>query len=53
MQKFLLDTHSLLWFLSGEDQLSNKARKLIQHCTNSTLIDGLLTKKQIHAIFYS
>jgi PIN domain nuclease of toxin-antitoxin system len=29
--KFLLDTHSLLWFLSGDASLSEKARRIIEH----------------------
>jgi len=29
--KFLLDTHSLLWFLSGDASLSEKVRRIIEH----------------------
>ncbi len=28
--KFLLDTHSLLWFLSGNTALSQRARRIIE-----------------------
>ena len=27
--KYLLDTHTLLWFLTGDEKLSAKARRLI------------------------
>ena len=27
--KYLLDTHTLLWFLAGDETLSRKARQLI------------------------
>jgi PIN domain nuclease of toxin-antitoxin system len=29
--KFLLDTHSLLWFLSGDASLSERVRRIIEH----------------------
>ena len=29
MNRFLLDTHSLIWFFEGDAQLSFKARKII------------------------
>ena len=29
--KFLLDTHTFLWFLSGDVELSKQARMLIEH----------------------
>jgi PIN domain nuclease of toxin-antitoxin system len=32
--KFILDTHSFLWFLGGDNQLSAKARKIIQSNKN-------------------
>ena len=28
--RYLLDTHSLIWFLNGDDQLSDFARQLIE-----------------------
>lgn len=32
--KYLLDTHTLLWFLKGEKKLSDKARQLIDNRHN-------------------
>lgn len=29
--RFLLDTHSLLWFLAGDESLSEKARRIIEN----------------------
>lgn len=29
--RFLLDTHSLLWFLAGDTQLTGKARRVIEN----------------------
>jgi PIN domain nuclease of toxin-antitoxin system len=34
----LLDTHALLWFLNGDDSLSNKARLAILNIENSKFI---------------
>jgi PIN domain nuclease of toxin-antitoxin system len=31
MTKFLLDTHTFLWFVSGSSELSNTARNLIEN----------------------
>ena len=28
--KYLLDTHTLIWFLNGDKELSSKARKAIE-----------------------
>lgn len=36
--KYLLDTHTLIWFISGDEQLSLYAKKLIE---NIDLINGL------------
>ena len=33
--KYLLDTHTLLWFLKGDKKLSDKARQLIDSPRNS------------------
>jgi PIN domain nuclease of toxin-antitoxin system len=33
--KLLLDTHTLLWFLSGSDRLSGPARTVIEDVTNT------------------
>jgi PIN domain nuclease of toxin-antitoxin system len=35
---FLLDTHTLLWFLNGDSHLSTKAQALIEDSTNERLI---------------
>lgn len=34
----LLDTHTLLWFLNGDDLLSNKARRAIEDRRNSVFV---------------
>lgn len=36
--KYLLDTHTLLWFLSGDKRLSAKARRLIENPNNVILL---------------
>jgi PIN domain nuclease of toxin-antitoxin system len=36
--RYLLDTHSLIWFLGGKLQLSNRARELIDDETNELFI---------------
>ena len=36
--KFLLDTHSLIWFFSGHPNLSDTARKLIEDIEQQKLI---------------
>ncbi len=36
--KYLLDTHSLIWFLTGDAQLSNRARQLIEAEENELLV---------------
>lgn len=32
--KYLLDTHTLLWFLSGDGRLGNRARELVEDSNN-------------------
>lgn len=34
----LLDTHSLIWFLNGDEKLSDKAKDLIEDPANSKLV---------------
>ena len=34
----LLDTHALLWFISGESKLSENARRLIEDATNDKFV---------------
>jgi PIN domain nuclease of toxin-antitoxin system len=34
----LLDTHSLIWFLNGDEKLSDKARSAIEDPTNSKIV---------------
>ena len=36
--KYLLDTHTLLWFLKGDKKLSDKARQLIDSPRNSKFL---------------
>ena len=35
---YLLDTHTLIWFLSGEDNLSDKSKEVIENPENSNFI---------------
>lgn len=35
---YLLDTHSLIWFFSGDEKLSNRVRDLIENEANIKLI---------------
>lgn len=35
---YLLDTHSLLWFLSGASELSNRARRIIESPDHEILV---------------
>lgn len=41
----LLDTHSLLWFIAGDDKLSKRAKHLITDLNNRTLVSVLYLKK--------
>ena len=34
----LLDTHSLIWFLNGDEKLSDKAKSMIEDPSNSKII---------------
>ncbi len=34
MKKYLLDTHALLWFLFGDEKLSNHSRSIIEDTGN-------------------
>lgn len=36
--KFLLDTHTLLWFIDGDTQISPKARKTIEDTKNEIAV---------------
>jgi len=36
--RFLLDTHSLLWFLAGDESLSEKARRIIENPDSDILV---------------
>ena len=36
--KYLLDTHTLLWFLKGDKKLSDKARRLIDNPRNEKFL---------------
>ena len=36
--KYLLDTHTLLWFLKGDNKLSDKARRLIDSPRNEKFL---------------
>ena len=39
--KLLLDTHSLLWFLDGDERLSERAREMIEDGSGERRIDEL------------
>lgn len=34
----LLDTHSLIWFLNGDEKLSKKAKSAIEDPSNSKIV---------------
>jgi PIN domain nuclease of toxin-antitoxin system len=34
----LLDTHSLIWFLNGDEKISDKAKSLIEDSSNSKIV---------------
>ncbi|MEL0589470.1 type II toxin-antitoxin system VapC family toxin [Planktothrix rubescens] len=36
--KYLLDTHILIWFISGDEQLSLYAKELIENEDNELLV---------------
>ena len=36
----LLDTHTLIWFLNGDEKLSNKVKNAIENPENSTIISS-------------
>lgn len=36
--RYLLDTHSLIWFIGGDDQLSVRARRVIEDESNELFI---------------
>ena len=36
--KYLLDTHTLLWFLSGDKRLGNRARELVEDSSNDRFL---------------
>ena len=38
MKNFILDTHTFLWYLSGDEFLSKKAKSLIEDASNSKFI---------------
>lgn len=35
---FLLDTHTFLWFINGDDELSTRARNIIENSANSKFV---------------
>lgn len=36
--ELLLDTHSLIWFLNGDNRLSDKAKSVIEDASNSKIV---------------
>jgi PIN domain nuclease of toxin-antitoxin system len=36
--RFLLDTHTFLWFINGDERLSEQSRRLIENADNDVLI---------------
>ncbi|MDX2305286.1 MAG: type II toxin-antitoxin system VapC family toxin [Microscillaceae bacterium] len=38
MQKYIIDTHTLLWYLSGDNQLSQTAKELIEDRKNQIFL---------------
>ena len=63
MTKYLIDTHAFLWFVSGNDELSQKARLLIENRNNLIFlsiaslweisIKSSIGKLKINSPFYS
>lgn len=43
--RFLLDTHILLWAISNDERLSEKARKLIENADNEIFYSIALVNK--------
>jgi len=43
MQRFLLDTHALLWWLSDDPRLGAKSRKMISHGRNQVFVSAATT----------
>lgn len=39
--KILLDTHALLWFIEGDSQLSQNAKKLIENPDNEVYVSHI------------
>jgi PIN domain nuclease of toxin-antitoxin system len=39
--KLLLDTHAVIWFLSGDDRLSNRARQAVENRDNGCLVSAV------------
>ena len=35
---YLLDTHTVIWFLNGDDKLSKKSREIIENQDNLKLV---------------
>ena len=35
--KYLLDTHTLLWFLTGDERLSDRSRQLIENSSHESV----------------
>lgn len=39
--KFLLDTHTLLWFIEGDAQMSDRARQAIEDTKNEIMVSAV------------
>ena len=40
MERYLLDTHAFLWFIAGSNELSDKARELIEDENNRVFLSA-------------
>ena len=50
--KILCDTHILLWFLTGDDQLSVKARAIIEHEENEIYFSLVSVQAKIEKLTF-
>jgi PIN domain nuclease of toxin-antitoxin system len=41
VNRYLLDTHALIWFLEGDDQLSKKAKQIMENSENELFVSAV------------
>ena len=42
MGKYVVDTHALLWFLTGSSQLSDRAKSILEDANNQLIIPAIV-----------